>query len=123
MSEPVRSAMQTFRAVRIDAQGQQIDRAEPLAVRASTFELAADRVMEACIEAGTFDVRALPLDIIVRDATNDARRFRCELITVELNTCKVCGCTDDRACSPPCSWVDDDLCSTPACVEAAGARA
>lgn len=31
--------------------------------------------------------------------------------------CRVCGCTDDRACSPPCSWADPQhtLCS--ACVE------
>jgi len=32
-------------------------------------------------------------------------------------TCRVCGCTDHRACvtdGEPCFWVDDDLCS--ACV-------
>lgn len=27
-------------------------------------------------------------------------------------TCRVCGCTDDRACEGGCSWVDSDLCST-----------
>ena len=35
--------------------------------------------------------------------------------------CRVCGCTDDDACDPPCFWVKPDLCST--CkdgVEAAG---
>jgi hypothetical protein len=28
--------------------------------------------------------------------------------------CRVCGCTEDRACDPPCSWVDGeaDLCTT-----------
>lgn len=25
--------------------------------------------------------------------------------------CRVCGCTDERACDPPCWWVEDDLCS------------
>ena len=25
--------------------------------------------------------------------------------------CRVCGCTDVRACDPPCSWREDDLCS------------
>lgn len=30
-------------------------------------------------------------------------------------TCRVCGCTDDNACTPPCSWVEADLCS--ACVD------
>ena len=32
--------------------------------------------------------------------------------------CRVCGCTDDRACmttAGPCYWVEDDLCS--ACAE------
>lgn len=29
--------------------------------------------------------------------------------------CRVCGCTDDRACPGGCHWVEDDLCS--ACVE------
>lgn len=27
-------------------------------------------------------------------------------------SCRVCYCTEDRACSPPCSWAEDDLCST-----------
>lgn len=26
--------------------------------------------------------------------------------------CRDCGCTDDRACSPPCWWVEADLCSS-----------
>jgi predicted Fe-S protein YdhL (DUF1289 family) len=25
--------------------------------------------------------------------------------------CRVCGCTERDACDPPCSWVEDDLCS------------
>ena len=28
--------------------------------------------------------------------------------------CRECGCTDDHACDPPCSWAEPDLCS--ACV-------
>lgn len=28
--------------------------------------------------------------------------------------CRVCGCTDERACPGGCSWVEEDLCS--ACV-------
>jgi hypothetical protein len=34
--------------------------------------------------------------------------------------CRVCGCTQDRACSPPCWWVEWDLCS--ACVDEDGER-
>lgn len=29
-------------------------------------------------------------------------------------SCRVCGCTDDRACPGGCLWADEDLCS--ACV-------
>ncbi len=28
-----------------------------------------------------------------------------------VRACRVCGCTDDNACQPPCSWVAADLCS------------
>lgn len=34
----------------------------------------------------------------------------------EKRTCRVCGCTDMRACPGGCSWVEVDLCS--ACQEA-----
>ncbi len=27
-------------------------------------------------------------------------------------SCRECSCTDDRACSPPCWWMEQDLCST-----------
>jgi hypothetical protein len=29
----------------------------------------------------------------------------------EPRTCRVCGCTDERACPGGCSWVEEDLCS------------
>jgi hypothetical protein len=29
-----------------------------------------------------------------------------------LTRCRVCGCTYIEPCNPPCSWVDNDLCST-----------
>jgi hypothetical protein len=29
----------------------------------------------------------------------------------EPRTCRVCGCTDLQACSPPCSWAAADLCT------------
>jgi hypothetical protein len=25
--------------------------------------------------------------------------------------CRGCGCSDSRACDPPCHWVEEDLCS------------
>jgi hypothetical protein len=36
---------------------------------------------------------------------------------IEVRRCRVCGCTDDRACEGGCSWIEADLCS--ACVETA----
>jgi hypothetical protein len=35
-----------------------------------------------------------------------------------VRTCRVCRCTDVRACDPPCSWASADLCST--CAESLG---
>lgn len=29
-----------------------------------------------------------------------------------LVACRICGCTQDRACSSGCSWAEPDLCST-----------
>jgi hypothetical protein len=26
--------------------------------------------------------------------------------------CRMCGCTNDNACEPPCHWVEPDLCSS-----------
>lgn len=37
----------------------------------------------------------------------------------EPRRCKVCRCTDARACLLGCSWVGPELCSTPRCVELA----
>lgn len=33
--------------------------------------------------------------------------------------CRVCGCTEIEPCCPPCSWADQDLCTT--CDDAAKA--
>ena len=41
----------------------------------------------------------------------------------KVKTCRVCGCTDDKACMSsqgPCWWVADDLCS--ACVVKANSK-
>lgn len=37
-------------------------------------------------------------------------------------TCRFCGCTDDMACWPPCSWADRDhtICTNPSCLKKAG---
>lgn len=40
----------------------------------------------------------------------DFPEFRRQKITKR--TCRICGCTDDHACNPPCWWVDDDACSS-----------
>jgi len=40
-------------------------------------------------------------------------------------TCRICGCTDDRACDEPCTWTDTShtLCNNPDCVAKAAAPA
>jgi hypothetical protein len=74
-------------------------------------------------------LEALPPDLLTYRAVNvHAPRLgdrpiegRTEEVTVfdELGdyerTCRVCGCTDTRACDPPCSWAELDLCT--ACVD------
>lgn len=38
-------------------------------------------------------------------------RIRAAIGPVKVTACRVCGCTDDRACDGGCSWVEPDLCS------------
>lgn len=32
-------------------------------------------------------------------------------MTARVTTCRVCGCTDERACAGGCSWIQSGLCS------------
>lgn len=34
------------------------------------------------------------------------------LFSVAVPACRVCGCTDDRACPGGCAWVEADLCTS-----------
>lgn len=47
----------------------------------------------------------LPSTIVKVGAWYDGR-------AVKVRACRVCGCTDERACPPTCWWVGDDLCSS-----------
>jgi len=40
---------------------------------------------------------------------------------VKRGKCRYCGCTDRRACTPPCSWLDDahTICNAVLCAERA----
>jgi hypothetical protein len=92
-------------------------------VEAETSEAAANWAMKCWLGDGEFGVDSMPADVVVTGGAHGARRFRFEpppaFILTELRACSVCGCTDDRACDPPCAWVDTDLCSNPDCVAAA----
>jgi hypothetical protein len=35
-----------------------------------------------------------------------------------MRTCRVCKCTEDRACDPPCAWEPYDNCLCTTCAEA-----
>ena len=43
--------------------------------------------------------------------TDPTRPAAGHLPVPDVRACRVCGCTDDAACSPPCWWVGEDLCS------------
>ena len=45
----------------------------------------------------------------VLDVSSQIRAF------FAVRSCRVCGCTDNRACAGGCCWVEYDLCS--ACAE------
>lgn len=51
------------------------------------------------------------IDLVAEDADD-----RPGLLESQQRRCRVCGCTDDRACPGGCRWVDLDLCSR--CAEA-----
>lgn len=57
-------------------------------------------VTDESIEPGVLEVRDANGTVLTRLRVDGQR------------SCRVCGCTDDRACQPPCSWVEPDLCSS-----------
>ncbi len=63
------------------------------------------------------------LDTLVEYLEHGSRRYIGESLrpwlvrlaeAIDVDHCRVCGCTDDHACEGGCSWVEEDLCS--ACV-------
>lgn len=65
----------------------------------------------------------LLLDRVTRDNSSEIGRIADAFtmgVNVALNrlqdmqTCRICGCSEHAACPPTCSWVEVDLCS--ACV-------
>lgn len=61
-----------------------------------------------------------PLRVLARSEAGRAKAFDvsrdgARLIVAAVPCCRVCGCTDDRACAGGCRWAQDDLCT--ACVE------
>jgi len=85
-----------------------MNRVERLARAAKKYQ---DEVREIYERDDT--LRPLLEEIDQRDASpgDDERR------------CRICGCTEGQACETEagtCTWVEWDLCSNPACLEAAG---
>lgn len=54
-----------------------------------------------------------------------AVRCTCVSIIGTPGHCRICGCTEDRACAGGCSWTNPEktLCSNPSCQIEAGWRA
>ncbi len=46
---------------------------------------------------------------VVRREVNEARR---KDIEAGLIACRICGCTENDACNPPCEWAKEALCSS-----------
>lgn len=55
-----------------------------------------------------FDIEEWPADETLRLALDDARDLTW---TDKVRSCNVCHCTDDPACTPPCSWAGPNLCT------------
>lgn len=49
------------------------------------------------------------------DGDGDAREIilaQVAVLDVDIPAvCRDCGCTDERACDPPCAWLEEDLCT------------
>ncbi|WP_135210395.1 hypothetical protein [Vitreimonas flagellata] len=92
------------------------DHEPELVEHAQSAEEAARWHIESLFRSGATGADHLPFDVLTRHPhTGMLQRFRCEqppaFVMGELRTCHQCGCTDDDACDPPCSWVSRDLCS------------
>jgi hypothetical protein len=76
-----------------------------------TLHAIADQ-LDALSESWLDDTSPEPHVTELRDYAENLRR------QTSVRSCRVCGCTDETACFPPCSWVAPDLCS--ACSAVAG---
>jgi hypothetical protein len=73
--------------------------------------LSARLIAQAGIGPGALLVGRGDLDeLVARAALHGYDVGRAEVLGAR--HCRVCGCQELRACDPPCSWVEEDLCST-----------
>lgn len=54
------------------------------------------------------------------DRLVDLLEYHDQITRPDERRCRTCGCTDERACLPSCSWVAEDLCSACAALPAPG---
>lgn len=93
--------------------------AKAMRVEGTLHSQAVRRCVSICLKKNRFKVSDFPMDFIATSPSGRKVRFRVKHIMpdgltpslVRLRSCRRCGCSDDRACDPPCSWVDVDLCS------------
>ena len=71
----------------------------------------AARLLEDHQLTGTMMIAPEEVLALVADACRMGRAFAYATMRGQ-PACRVCGCTQDRACDGGCSWVDDDLCSS-----------
>ena len=100
-----------------------VPEAQAIRVKAPTPTLAVMMALAGFYRQGVADGVAeipredeAPEDFFLRDCRKRIRRVRVLMHPLgmqiaELQACRICGCCEDRACNPPCAWVEDDRCS------------
>jgi hypothetical protein len=89
--------------------------------RASLVQLLLDRAAEACLVEGETEL-GLSIGLLNAARVAGQQHIVCECLMqlmldlknrTELleRSCRICGCTNDRACPGGCAWVEFDLCS------------
>lgn len=78
----------------------------------NTYQQACAVLCDTCIES-TFEHVKFALELRGEEFIyHDVETLeKLPILASNERSCRVCGCTDNRACADGCYWVEDDLCS------------
>ena len=77
----------------------------------STVDLSVGDIIIVPVGQGTSVARVCNIDVSESKVDERIMKTINEVVR-PLQTCRVCGCSEDRACPGGCYWVEPDLCST-----------